>query len=353
MSRKEKISVFLSHSSADKNFVRKLASRLKDYDIRCWLDEAELNIGDSLTERIGRAIVETDYFIIVLSKASIKSRWVKKELQIALEKEFSGKHTVVVLPLLLDIDPSQRPPFLRDKIYADFRDFRNFEKALRLLLRVFGMKESDIFSLPETVFIPGGEFMVGFEKKKVFLPDFEIGRFPVTNKEYSAFIRATKSKPPDGWLGALYPEGEDYCPVVNVDGSDYCKWLSKLTDKKYHLPSELEWEKAARGTDGRNFPWGNRFLRRNIPNAKSAVPVGTCSPEGDSPYGCSDMVGNVGQWVIPLDKELESKGLRAVRGGCVTSDSKKYQCAFQDWVYMYYAPNSLIGFRVAISDMGD
>lgn len=110
-------SIFLSHSSEDKPFVRELATRLKRSGIRVWLDEAEMKIGDSLMERIGQAIDEADFVGVVLSRSSINSEWVQRELQVAMQKEF-GQRRVVVLPLLLE--RVEIPPFLRGKFYADF-----------------------------------------------------------------------------------------------------------------------------------------------------------------------------------------------------------------------------------------
>ncbi|MCL4389858.1 MAG: formylglycine-generating enzyme family protein, partial [Patescibacteria group bacterium] len=95
---------------------------------------------------------------------------------------------------------------------------------------------------------------------------------------------------------------KDNHPVVQVswfDAIEYCKWLSAKTNKNYRLPTEVEWEKAARGTDGRIFPWGNTW-NPEICNVeyrfKGTTPVGKFSPASDSPYGCVDMCGNVFQW---------------------------------------------------------
>ncbi len=99
---------------------------------------------------------------------------------------------------------------------------------------------------------------------------------------------------------------EDH-PVVNVTWHDavaYCKWLAGVTGKAYRLPSEAEWEKAARGTDGRIYPWGDEWhrMRCNASGGKrgGTTRVGNYSPLGDSPYGCADMVGNVCEWTRSL-----------------------------------------------------
>lgn len=129
-------SIFLSHSSKDKFFVRTLADHLRKYGIKVWIDEAEINIGDSLTEKIGQAIENTDYVGVVLSHNSINSEWVQKELQIALQKEIKGK-SVVVLPIL--IETVEIPPFLKDKLYADFTSSEKYESELPKLLKALGL----------------------------------------------------------------------------------------------------------------------------------------------------------------------------------------------------------------------
>lgn len=131
-------SVFLSHNSQDKPFVRRLAARLRENGVRVWLDEAELNVGDTLFGRIGGAIKEMGNFIVVLSLNSITSRWVQEELAAAMARQFK-ENQVVVLPVLLEDVGDAMPAFLEDKIFADFRDLSKFERSLGLLLRSMGV----------------------------------------------------------------------------------------------------------------------------------------------------------------------------------------------------------------------
>ena len=95
--------------------------------------------------------------------------------------------------------------------------------------------------------------------------------------------------------------------MVNVSWQDaqaYCQWLSEKTGKSYRLPSEAEWEKAARGADGRVYPWGNEWDAAKCNTRESKIqgtsPVGQFSTLGDSPSGCADMVGNVWEWTLSL-----------------------------------------------------
>lgn len=124
-------SIFLSHNKGDSSFTRKLADRLVKAGVFVWLDMRELRVGDSLIERISKAIDRVDYVGAVLSRLSVKSPWVKKELQIAITKEIEGKR-VTVLPLL--IDDCEIPSYLSDKMYADFRKRHRFDKECEKLL---------------------------------------------------------------------------------------------------------------------------------------------------------------------------------------------------------------------------
>lgn len=129
-------SVFLSHSSADKPFARKLAREISRSNVSVWIDEAELKIGDSLLQKIGDAIEEMDFFALVLSKHSVASEWVQRELRAALTREFSSA-AVIVLPILME--RVEIPIFLRDKVYADFTLGENFDLSVaRLLVAIHG-----------------------------------------------------------------------------------------------------------------------------------------------------------------------------------------------------------------------
>ncbi len=139
-------SIFLSHSSKDKFFVRELAERLKNTGVKVWLDEAEIKIGDSLTDKVGKAIDETDFVGVVLSHNSVNSEWVQRELQVAMQKEFSGRK-IVVLPLVLEA--VEIPPFLRDKLYADFTTPENYLNNFPRLLKALGIEEKKTKAIPE------------------------------------------------------------------------------------------------------------------------------------------------------------------------------------------------------------
>ena len=168
---------------------------------------------------------------------------------------------------------------------------------------------------------------------EVDLTEYLIGKYPVTNDQYQAFVRSAGYEPPRGWDQGEPPLDEGDHPVIYVgwrDAQAYCRWLSEETGKDYRLPTEAEWEKAARGDDARRYPWGDEFEKEKCNTSESGIggttPVGQYSPEGDLPYGCADMAGNVWEWTRSMDKEYpydpadgredsEAEGDRVLRGG--------------------------------------
>ena len=128
-------SVFLSHSHADKAFARKLAADLRKAGHAVWIDEAEIDIGDSLIEKIRDGLDQVDFVAAILSSASIASPWVTRELDIASNREIE-ENRVVVLPLLLE--PVELPGFLKGKFYGDFTNTSRYAEMLDLLVRKLG-----------------------------------------------------------------------------------------------------------------------------------------------------------------------------------------------------------------------
>lgn len=132
-------SLFISYAHKDKDFARKLAGDLRDSGHTVWIDETELLVGDSLAEKIGDAIDNVDFVTAIISSTSINSRWVKKELDLASNREMD-EGRVVVLPILLD--DVKLPGFLKGKLYADFRSENSYQKGLTKLLDRLGPKTS-------------------------------------------------------------------------------------------------------------------------------------------------------------------------------------------------------------------
>ncbi len=151
----------------------------------------------------------------------------------------------------------------------------------------------------EMMLVPAGDFLFGEKKERTSLPAFYIDRTEVMNSAYAAFCRATNRRLPDG-----FPQDKPNFPVVSVsilDARDYAAWAGK------RLPTSREWEKAARGADGRNFPWGDQpdSTRTNI-GTKQLMPADSFAA-GGSPYGALQMAGNVWELVA----QLSSPGAKA------------------------------------------
>lgn len=200
------VSVFLSHSWQDKFFARKLAEVLESRGVNVWIDEAELRVGDSLLQRISEAIGKTDYFAVVLSHNSVSSSWIQKELQIAMTKEIDGR-MIRVLPILLE--KCEIPPFLKDKLYANFTDPADFGNSLAQLLSAIGVLKharQPVMSLPKKrklvsrfQFQPISaleEFedvlITGIDKDKVYNPD-------ETKQLYNVYFSLSVT-PPSDWV---------------------------------------------------------------------------------------------------------------------------------------------------------
>ena len=163
----------------------------------------------------------------------------------------------------------------------------------------------------------------------LYLPDYRLARTPVTNAQYAAFVQAAGHEQPKHWKGGKPPGGKKDHPVVFVswhDAEAYCRWLAEATSRPYRLPSEAEWERGARGSDGRIWPWGNQWDAQRCNSVEGGpgdtTPVGAY-PEGASPYGLLDMAGNVWEWVADWydqspdrdPKGPDSGQSRVMRGG--------------------------------------
>jgi formylglycine-generating enzyme required for sulfatase activity len=166
---------------------------------------------------------------------------------------------------------------------------------------------------PRTIIVPAGSFLMGSKdagaaptespQHSITLPAYRIGAFPVTVAQYAEFIQRTKTDPPrEGWF-LRKPSGKLDHPVAGVSWPQavaYCRWLSAETGRRYRLPTEAEWEKAARGTGGCLYPWGDAWVEDAAQvEAGDTAPV-TGHPGGASPYSCQDMLGNVQEWTSTI-----------------------------------------------------
>jgi len=219
------------------------------------------------------------------------------------------------------------------------------------------------FSPSEMVRIPMGKFLYGEDKvEKPIEYNYYIDVFLVTNKQYKEFLDDNKEwrvpfqkkdwAEPYNWDEDTrsYPEGKSDYPVVLVsyeDAEQFCKWRSKKEGKEYRLPSEEEWEKAARGTDGRQYPWGNEFDKNNCNTEESGIGETTevdRFSNGTCPFGCYDMAGNVWEWTSSWIDTREEE--MVLRGGSWYGNQNFARCALRLRNYPSER-NDRIGFRCA------
>lgn len=234
--------------------------------------------------------------------------------------------------------------------------------------------------LQTTLFrIPEGEFLMGSDSKRdpearadeqpqhpVYLTEYFIGKFPITNYQYQTFKDATGPRKLGETTRWQYPPGKEAHPVVNIswdEATAFCMWLSQETGCIFRLPTEAEWEKAARGADGRIFPWGDAWAstKANLGEMHlGTTPVGQFAPEGNSPYGLADMSGNVWEWCADRYDDKEYQGRKkmvrnpfgpedgegvVVRGGAFDKGAKHARCAHRNWYYPFNRRRD-VGFRV-------
>ena len=208
-------------------------------------------------------------------------------------------------------------------------------------------------------------FMAEQPEHAVSLRAFSIAQHPVTNLEYRPFVWATGYKAPRHWSNFDVPKGLEEHPVVNVSWHDvlaYCAWLKEQTGQAYRLPSEAEWERAARGIDKRIYPWGSDFeaWRCNTAenNRRDTTPLHMYVPGGVGPEGLHDMSGNVYEWTASLLKpypyvaddgreDAQAEGKRVVRGGSWYYSRKLARCAARESLLPSYTSTGL-GFRLAL-----
>jgi formylglycine-generating enzyme required for sulfatase activity len=391
--------IFICYAREDEDFVLRLAANLKQRGVPVWLDQWNIPPSADWDLAIDDALYDCARFLIILTPAAVASPEVRGELRTALDENKP------ILPVLYQA--CRIPRQLRLIQHIDFTssgpdDHILLGQVLRALgVPIPGTETSEVSETsevlprllarqpfePEIILIPAGEFLMGSDPTKdkdarddeqpqhtLYLPDYYLAKTPVTNAQYAAFVQATGHRVPNvdeswakpyNWSGTTPPKGKEDHPVVLVswhDAVDYCNWLAEVTSKPYCLPSEAEWEKGARGSNGRIYPWDNQWDAKRCNTVEGGkggtTPVGAY-PEGASPYDLLDIAGNVWEWTRSVFKDypyvsgdgredLKSGGSRVLRGGSWDYYQGYARCAFRFRGYPVSRDLSL-GFRVAAS----
>ena len=326
--------IFLSYAWQDRDHAKGIYLALRDQGHRVFFDRADLPAGEEYHNRIRAAIDDAHLFIFLISADALDAgSYTLTELAIA---EQSNRR---LLPVMLRETEIARLPaslqavtFHRSdgnlaasvaaevyRIAAGLRR-RRLKQCAAAAALVGGVAAAVFYFLAgqrkqgytgkdgaPSVLILGGSFIMGDDenspRRQIYVDGFYLDKFEVTVGRYAAFLKATgDAKPPEEWETADLRNGADL-PVVGVDWQDadsYCRWAGK------RLPSEAEWERAARGNDERKYPWGGdaptpehaRFARpyRNAVYQDGVGRVGAL-PKGVSPFGIYDLSGNVWEWV--------------------------------------------------------
>ncbi len=377
--------IFLCHAREDKARVIELYQQLKAAGYSPWLDEEDLLPGQDWWTEIEKIISDPYNLVVVcLSNNSTTKRGVvQQEIANALDVlKKMPEDTIYLIPARLEL--CQVPKRLSHLHRVDLFEPDGLE-YLKRSLDVEIRKRPPPFE-PEMILIPAGEFLMGSDpsidkladdneqpQHIVYLPDYYLAKTPVTNAQYAAFVKATNHEQPEHLKDGKPPQGKEDHPVVYVTWRDavaYCNWLAEATGKAYRLPSEAEWEKGARGTDGRIYPWGNEWDPKRCNSREGGkggiTPVGAY-PKGASPYGLLDMAGNVYEWTRSLwgegwanpdfkypynpkdgREDPEASGLRVVRGGAFPIDLRYVRCACRSW-FDPFDWDLIGGFRICVA----
>ena len=401
--------IFVSHASEDTDLAHQIARDLETNGYDIFITPNSIHPGEKWVPAINRGLEESGIFVILLTLHAVQSYWVHEETNTAIALANAGEARLFIL----DVQDCHPPILWRQRQFVSFRS-SDYQSNLHNLLnglkgemvrpqrkpqpsparkketppRLESVKqpklEKNSFIHDKTglefVRIPAGEFTYSYkavekkkplggtkteyEERKIHLPEFWISKAPVTQAVYQPFDATYPRQYPPYAKSDLakryyrsknkrtYPPEKAEHPVVRVSWVDavaFCEWAG------LELPTEGQWEKAARGTDGWIYPWGDNEPTYKLCNFNNTVggttPVGHYSPQGDSPYGCVDMSGNVWEWCLnkydkPEDTDIdESNAMRVLRGGS-WNDNLALVCVVSRYHGLPDNPQSDYGFRV-------
>jgi formylglycine-generating enzyme required for sulfatase activity len=344
--------IFLSYSSKDRALAEPVYLALRAQDHSVFFDRSDLPPGEEYDVRIREAIESSDLFVFLVTPNSLNAgSYTLTELDIA-EKTWpqpGGK----ILPVMLGaVDIPKLPPYLRTVTVlepvgnvpaavayavhriatAKWRRYRNIAVgAVAVIAALFagahffapgllsGAPREEITGRDGAVarIVPAGPFIMGDDEdaplREVHVDRFYMDKYEVSLSLYSKFLKATGSPTASEYWSATDAATQGDRPVIGVswhDANSYCRWAGK------RLPTEAEWEKAARGVDQRTYPWGNEEPAASLANfgkrggkpfADGLVAVSGLEA-GKSPYGIFQLAGNVSEWVADWYSESYARG---------------------------------------------
>jgi formylglycine-generating enzyme required for sulfatase activity len=386
--------VFVSYNRSDRDAVRAVVEALRARGVRAWLDEDALQPGRSWLDDVEGVLGAAKSAALLLGPSGL-GPWQKREMRVLVGQ--SVERGLPVVPVLLPgADEARVPLLIEDLTRVDLRGGVTSEGIDRLRWGIAGERAVELEGLARSaevasrgqalelptgiraLRVPGGRFEMGAEDlgswprpvHPVRISAFWLAETTVTNAQYAEFLEATKHREPRYWRDKEYSRPGQ--PVVGVtwhDASAFCAWLSEVSGRSVVLPSEAQWEFAARGPEGRKYPWGDEEpdeprARFGLGWEEGATEVGS-HPAGRGPYGHLDLVGNVWEWCRDVwdekayakrqksgqevvDPEVTDPGdIRCLRGGAFVYVAQYLRAAYRS---RYDAERWFLsfGFRVAV-----
>jgi formylglycine-generating enzyme required for sulfatase activity len=388
------MNIFISHSSQDAAWCQSFVAALRAAGYTCFFDEDSIPGSAAWVASIERGVQSCDLFMLILTPAAWASQWVQDERQLAQARhkpfltvqhidtpDVDGFLTIRQWINAVSLDPTataQRAlAELARLVPAPTASAPSPVQALPSISQIplpsrlarLGFQGYVVGGIevivPPVCDVPAGPFAMGSDKQHdphayeneipqydIFVPAFQIGTYPLTVAEYACAVRAGAVKEPQT---IDIPQNVDWAvpesrgtpltwqvqqqrpdhPIVCIDWhqvKEYAAWLGQVTHQLWRLPTEAEWEKAARGTDGRIYPWGDEWDKTTANTSDGGpgmtTPVGSYADKDDtSPYGVHDMAGNVWEWTSSIyqsrppyrgdvaEKEADTTSYRVLRGG--------------------------------------
>jgi len=373
--------VFVSYLHENDKEIQMLYTRLTSYGVEVWLDRYEIKPGTDWRLAILEAIQEGNFFIACFSKEynDRNTTFMNEELALAIEQlRRRPIDQVWFIPVLFSgkvpnwpIRPGQT---LRDLEWVELDKEEKWENGIQKILKVIlrssfykakrlaklltSIKDNPscrnefdrILEELNMVYVEAGTFTSGSDRygepgkfEGPNLGAFCIDKYPVTNWNYMQFVKVTEHSAPDHWCGANCPDNLLKHPVKDIhytDAQKFAQWAGK------RLPTQWEWEKAARGTDGREFPWGDEFESQRCNTRESVGKHTNCIGKysgGVSPYRCWDMAGNVWEWTLtPEGQNI----IPLLHGGSCMYYQYQARCSYR--IQRERIRDENIGFRCVI-----